>query len=423
VKLINTLFIEKEKINLLFNSGIKIKKLQFINTYDNDIFYYDNLDFFIKNVFLDQIFYAAKHHDDKLNSKQKKQIKEIIINSNDPYNLFYYATDILKDRWLNDKSLPLSKRKEIESKIGSNNDLIYNYVKNAIKGRWEEYEDKIAESGYVAEYAKSILGKRWVDVKDIDPEIARKAEKNILTRDASLNNYISYLLDSRWKELEDNIDKINPYTINHYFNKVKERLPELEDYISKNKKLASFYVSSILKPVLNKSWNDMKGIISSKIIKQAEDSIYSDMLGAINYSIDISKERLPLEIENKILNGYEVTGALRYVKEMIKGRSRQFEKNLIKLKKEIDNDNLIEYLMATYPEHYHPGDYDNASTIYTLVAIYEYAKDIIRGPWPEVGINNNEDFKNLRRKIISLDELEFLSELREEEENNVELNY
>ena len=416
---IKELIIDQQFFEYFKNCNIKVDNLK-INISDNDIFYYNNLDFFINNKYIKEIYNVAKFHSFKLTDEKNEEVKKIIIDFNDPYYLLLYAEDVLKDRWLNDKSLPLSKRKEIESKISSNNDLIYNYVKNAIKGRWEEYEDKIAESVYVAEYAKNFLKKRWIDVEDIDPKIAKEAEKNILTRDASLNNYISYLLDSRWKELEDNIDKINPYTINHYFNKVKERLPELEDYISKNKQLASFYVSSILKPVLNKSWNDMKGIISSKIIKQAEDSIYSDMLGAVNYSIDISKERLPLEIENKILNGYEVTGALRYVKEMIKGRSRQFEKNLIKLKKEIDNDNLIEYLMATYPEHYHPGDYDNASTIYTLVAIYEYAKDIIRGPWPEVGINNKDDLKKLRKKIIELDIMEFLDELRYEDENENE---
>lgn len=413
MKYIKELKINKNLFENFKDSKIKVEKLH-VNVNSDDIFYYNNLDFFINNNFIKEVLDVVRFHGLELSDEKNEEIKNIIIDFNDPYYLVLYAEDVLLDRWIYDDSLSYSKRKEIEETIASKESTMYRYITNLIRGRWKEQEKIIAMSNYVAEYAVKILKVRWIDVKDINSKIAKKAEKIILDKSGpTLSSYL-FVVKGRWKEFEDNIKKIDPYVVMNYLENIKIRIPELEDYFSKNKQLVIFYSDIILE----KSWNEMKGIINDKIIKQAEDTIHSNNDMSIKYAINVLKKRLPLEIENKILNDYNTAYSLEYVKEVIKKRSLEFEKNLIKLKKEIDKDNLINYLNDLYPKDNIIGeDNSNNHNVFILYSIYQYTKDIIKGPWPEVGINNKDDLKKLRKKIIELDTMEFLDELRYEDEN------
>jgi hypothetical protein len=418
MKLIEELKINKDLFENFKDSKIKVKKL-YVNVNNDDIFYYNNLDFFINNNFIKEVLHVARFHGLKLTNEKNKEIKNIIIDFNDPYYLVLYAEDVLIGRrWIYDNSLSLFKRKAIEETIASKESTMYKYALDIINGRWKEKEKNFAESSvYVAEYAVKILKERWTNVKDINSKIAKKAERNILKKSGpALSSYLIVVKD-RWKEFEDNIKKIDPYVVRNYLEKIEIRIPELEDYFSKNKQIVIFYSEIILK----KPWNQMKDIIDDKIIKQAEDTIHSNNDMSIKYAINVLKKRLPLEIENKILNDYNTAYSLEYVKEVIKKRSLEFEKNLIKLKKEIDKDNLTDYLNNLYPEDNILGeDIPNNKAPFILYTIYQYAKDIIKGPWPEVEINNKDDLKKLRKKIIELDVMEFLDELRYEDENEDE---
>jgi hypothetical protein len=78
-----------------------------------------------------------------------------------------------------------------------------------IKGRFIEGENSIAGNPYTAlEYAKNYFkGIRWIDMKDIDPKISKKAERNIFNNTYTAANYISYFIKDRIKHLENFLSK------------------------------------------------------------------------------------------------------------------------------------------------------------------------------------------------------------------------
>jgi hypothetical protein len=418
MKKIKELVISKNLFEEYFKkSKIKVEKLRIFDVNSENIFYYKNLDFFLDNNLLDILFDIIKNHSDKLIIEKKKEIRDAIINSNDYRRLVSYAKDILKGRWINDESLSLSKRKEIEFIIASNQDGMFNYINYVLKDRWIEYEENIAKSRSAFRYAELILKKRWIDVPDINLKVAKEAEKKILKSEQTLAAYLKLVKD-RWPEFEEKMINNPNDLIKYYFNSIKMRIPNFEDFISKDAEKSFEYSENVLK----KPWNKMKGIIDDKIIKQAEDTIYSNPYLSIDYSLRVSNERLPIEIENKVFNNYNPYNLYNYIKKKFNKRVPDVEKNIIKLKKLIDLDKkqFLLYIQKNFKNEYttffrdinpHVLDDDLADNYASpvvfeiLVFIYLYIKNIIKGLWPEIGINNQDDLKKLKEEINESDSL------------------
>ena len=76
---------------------------------------------------------------------KNKKLEPFIIKN--PGYAFYYARDVIKDRWL-----------EAEPIIIIDSSWAYSYAREVIKGRWLEAEDIIATSSYYAYlYALTII--------------------------------------------------------------------------------------------------------------------------------------------------------------------------------------------------------------------------------------------------------------------------
>jgi hypothetical protein len=107
---------------------------------------------------------------------------------------FSYAKKVVEGRWklgensiLKDKDVLLKYIKEIikepweegESVISQSASLSYEYAKK-LETRFIKGEEKISYSAFNAYiYSKNILKDKWRNIKDIDPKISSRAEKNI----------------------------------------------------------------------------------------------------------------------------------------------------------------------------------------------------------------------------------------------------
>ena len=89
--------------------------------------------------------------------KSLKNISDILNNNKIQYWAYWYAKNIIKDRW-----------PEAEEIIKNDPKWSYYYARDVIKGRWldaEEYIKKDPEWAY--RYAKDIIKGRWLEAEYI----------------------------------------------------------------------------------------------------------------------------------------------------------------------------------------------------------------------------------------------------------------
>ena len=137
-----------------------------------------------------------------------KKLDDFAMN---PDKAVEYARNTLKKEWDKIPDLPKDKVQKIIDAISKSPTAASQYAVRVMKRRWPEAEPIIATDGQsAAEYVlrwdkkRDWTGERWVDLENIDPEVAKKAEYNIIidTDNVMLPAYIS-LFTNRWLEFED----------------------------------------------------------------------------------------------------------------------------------------------------------------------------------------------------------------------------
>jgi len=137
--------------------------------------------------------------------------KEVqILESEEPYQAYWYVARTLKDRW-----------PEAESLILTDPGTAFRYAATIIKGRWPEAEPQIMkEPDFAVLYAKEIIKGRW-------PE----AEPFILEHPNAAYKYALWVIKGRWPEAEP-IIATHPFSAHMYAERIlKNRWPEAEPAI------------------------------------------------------------------------------------------------------------------------------------------------------------------------------------------------
>ena len=126
-----------------------------------------------------------------LEAKVRPPTKEEITN---PYSAFKYAKDVVKGR------VP-----ELEPLILTDSKAVHNYLYYVVKNRWPEAEEIISTSdpSDVYLYASEFLKDRWINIPDIPKIIAKQAENRILSEPYTRLNYAINVIEGRWPELEE----------------------------------------------------------------------------------------------------------------------------------------------------------------------------------------------------------------------------
>ena len=143
----------------------------------------------------------------KIQPLTDKNIDYFIYN---PHEAVNYAEN-LGTEWDKMPGVPKDKAQKIIDEIGKYPVTAMRYAGLVMKRRWPEVEHIIAKEGdraadYVLNYDEKLgrmTGTRWVDLENIDPKVAERAEKNIILHadDILLPSYID-LFTGRWPELE-----------------------------------------------------------------------------------------------------------------------------------------------------------------------------------------------------------------------------
>ena len=123
----------------------------------------------------------------KIALKAKKRLPELeSIIMQDAGWTYYYACDIIKDRWT-----------EAEPVIMQSAEYAYTYACNVIKGRWQEAEPIIMQDAvWACFYAADIIKGRWLEA---EPTIMRYSNWSYA--------YAQNVIKGRWSEAEENIAK------------------------------------------------------------------------------------------------------------------------------------------------------------------------------------------------------------------------
>ena len=90
------------------------------------------------------------------NGRLEPKWEKLLLSLEDPFWLYMYARDIIKDRWL-----------EAEEYIKKDPEYAHFYAKNVIKGRWPEAEEYIKkDSRWACRYAENIIKGRWKEAEE-----------------------------------------------------------------------------------------------------------------------------------------------------------------------------------------------------------------------------------------------------------------
>jgi hypothetical protein len=332
---IEELNIEKSQFYFYINFKGQVKHLNIVDvTQYTDVFYLENVDYFIKqassNVCINILFF----HQNKLTSQQKKALSKVIFQSK---NWKIYQS--LFNMNSNQRIL------EAEEYISKDPESACNYAINVLHGRWvkahkmnkeiaKEAEKNIAFSGdskLISNYAIKVLNKPWEEADEIDPLVVNEAEKTLINNLYTMEGrqYLRLLRGKRWIKMEENIFKHPGDAINYAILVLKKRLSESPDIIDLKKAIE-----------IEKQMIQYPGTFDE-------------------YINETSKNRLPVEVEEEILKGiskdsYDLNNLAFNYAYKIFGRWPELEKKLIKI-----NDKELKI---------------------------KYARNIIRGPWPEGGI-------------------------------------
>lgn len=120
-----------------------------------------------------------------------KDILRVVVDSGDTIYALSYAMDVLHGRF-----------PEGERYIMGNANLIYNYARSVIKGRWKEAEPALLKTqqwSVLCDYAKAYTSSRWPEFESVLLSGGVRAE--------FLVRYAHEVLHGRWKAAEPIIAK------------------------------------------------------------------------------------------------------------------------------------------------------------------------------------------------------------------------
>lgn len=298
----------------------------------------------IENLIADSPNFAYLFARNQIKGRWEKGEKAILT---DPSILYLYITDVVKKR------VPEFEEAILKHKNSSICYKYYDYSRRYLRSDWNEgipiiikdpkyamllskdlrsripeAEEIIASNPETAyTYASKHFYKpktfdriRWIDMKDIDPNVSKKAEKSIFSDSYFASKYITGFIGHRIKDLEDLISKNGKGAYNYAYSFFKQKSPNSNERIR---------------------WIDMDDI-DPKVAEEAEKNILLDFDAAFEYCQDVIRDRW-LELEYRIVNDYD--NALRYAYHVIEGPWPEAR---------IYNDDLREY----YQDEIAPYDRD-----------------------------------------------------------------
>jgi hypothetical protein len=113
--------------------------------------------------------------------------------------------------------------------------------------------------------------------------------------------------------------------------------------------------------------------LSEKEKEQLEQIIFTNLGYSLRYSIYGTKKRLPKKIEDKILDDPLHYETVNYISKILKKRWPEFEEKLLDLKKQVQE---LNELVDPEEDEFSEGEKIEST-------IFEYARSVIKGPWPE----------------------------------------
>jgi len=391
VKYLKKLIINNKQFDFISNDNknIEIKEVEIKDDFFVSLF--KNKDFIIKSKIQNlSYFLLSNHKKDLLSENDIQKLEDIIKEDRDlSYN---YALNVIKSPFPkgedaiaknSDDSLNYAE-KVIKGPFPKGEDVIsespeksYGYAVNIIKGVWKKGHQAISRNPIIATKYAIFLNKRWKDIPGVDKRTAYFVETSIIKNHSTLPDYIKNLFNGqRWPDAEKYLLKnhVNSASIVSYAQKViKGKWPEGE---------------KVLLSMTTNDDNDLPYqlfVYALNVIKgpwpEAEQIIFEDTETAAEYAANVSKKRLPKEIEDELANYRDVSIAIDYAVDVYKKRWPQYEKNLLKIKKELD-----EILDRIGDED--PGDElgDDIGFVNIEPIIDQYKKEVIKGPWPEADI-------------------------------------
>ena len=167
---------------------------------------------------------------------ERLPILEPIIIKN-PDILVEYARDVIQGRW-----------KEAEPYIIKDPSSAYRYAREVIKGRWKEAEPYTIKDPFSAYwYARDVIKGRW-----------KEAEPIIIKDPKAAANYAEAVVKGRWKEAEPFIMK-DPFSAYIYAKKIlKHRWKEAEPYIMKDPTYAQEYKTWVIDFLNELNYQDLE---------------------------------------------------------------------------------------------------------------------------------------------------------------------
>lgn len=350
MKYIKELIINKNQIEIILNEKIKIKKLNIENLSSKE-----QINFLIKN-------------------------KNIIIK-NEIENL----SSVLL---LNKEKLSDNDISDLEDIIKNNSEYSFKYAEKYVT-RFKKGEKVIFnDPEFVSNYA-ILFKKRWTDFEDIDSETANEIESLVLKNSKKMIDYIKIFLNGERQTNSEEflLNSNDSQTIQKYAKEIiKNRWIEGEKRLLEIKNDVSIYFYA--RNVMKNRWPDGEKILietgddsiviydyAKNVIKgpwpEAEKFIFQDVDSSVNYAVYLTKKRLPIEVENRIANDRNTDYGMLYVKNILKKRWPEFEKNLLKIKKELDD------ILKTGVDE---ENIEDISFINIESNIEEYTNEIIKGP-------------------------------------------
>ena len=372
------------------NKNIIIENIEINNIEKVNFFIEENKDFIIKSK-IENLSYLllSNNTKDELSINDIQKLEDIIKN-NTKYS-YDYADKILRgpfkkgeDSISKDTFISTNYAIDIlegpfpkgESAISEDHTTSYKYATEVIKGVWEKGHKAISLNPITAARYAIFLNKRWKDIPGIDKKTALFVETSIIKNHSALSQYIIKLFNGqRWPEAEKYLLKnyIDSKSIIMYAQKIiKGRWLEGERVLlsmsTANDKDLPYELFVYASDTIDGPW------------REAEHIIFQDPEVAADYAANITKEKLPKEIEDEIANYRDVSIAIDYAVDVYKKRWPEYERNLLKIKDELQE--LLNRMGDVDDEDY-PED---IAFVHIEPIIDQYKKEVIKGDWPEAKI-------------------------------------
>ena len=389
MKYLKKLIVNNEQFNLISNENknIEIKELEIKD--DFFVSSFKNKDFIIKSKIENLSYFLLNNHKKDLLENDIQKLEDIIKN-NSKYS-HDYAEKVIKGPFekgeeaiSKDSLLSFSYAEKVingpfekgEEAISETPETSYRYAKEIIKGVWSKGHQAISRKPIFAARYAIFLNKRWKDIPGVDKKTAYFAETSIIKNDSALFEYIKKFFNGqRWLEAERYLLKnhIDSKSIVSYAQKIiKDRWLEGEKILLS---LDIYDDSDLPYQLYLYALNVIKGPWP-----EVEHVIFKDTEVAVEYATNITKKRIPKEIEDEIANYRDVSIAIDYAVDVYKKRWPEYERNLLKIKNE------FQAIIDTLADD---EDYlEDVAFVHIETIINQYKDEVIKGPWPEAEIRS-----------------------------------